>query len=325
MSDKQRALIRYTKEASFGTLPPTPTFDRVAGLVDYSAGSTLETSSPDVIAGDYGAVRLSRNQMRGEGSLGITLIYGDMDQLFAGAMRSDWQIGVPGVGSDTLENGNTIETFDFEEEFLDEPTEELIKSAGTGIAGFNLSFPLSGDVTGDFSMLGLMPQPIAATEANTTNDPVSGEIMAGLNISDFKEGSPLAALAACVQQIDLSFGSPLRGRWCIGSGLEMTKLLGQKFEVTGTLVLYNGPEALDVWKKVRDANWTTSALEWTITDPVSGNLYTFTIPALKFTAGDPDISSDDVTLSMEWTAIDPGAAVPADQYKLLRIVRTPAP
>lgn len=319
MSDRERVLVRYIKESSFGVLPVIPQFKQLAGLTNYSPGSQLETSSPNVIAGDYGAVRLSRNQMRGEPSLGFALIYGDLDEFLEGAMRDTWQADTPDVGQDTLENGNTIESFDIEEEFQDEPTEDLVKNAGTGIAGFNMSFPLSGEVTGDFSMLGLMPQSVAATEATGTDAPVGGEIMAGLDASSVEEGG--GAFAGCIQQIDLAFGSPLRGRWCIGSGLEMTKLMGNRFEVTGTLTLYNSPEALAVWEKVRNGAWTTSSLQWVVTDPVSLSKYTFLVPALKYTAGDPDISSEDVTIALEFTAIDPGPG--ADQYKLLRIIREP--
>jgi len=84
----------------------------------------------------------------------------------------------------------------------------------------------------------------------------------------------------------------------VGSDVTEEPSIG-KSRVTGTLgVFFQSKTLLEKF-----INETASALIFTLVDPV-GNEYNFTLPNIKYTGGQPDVSGEgEVTISMPFTAL----------------------
>jgi hypothetical protein len=103
-------------------------------------------------------------------------------------------------------------------------------------------------------------------------------------------------------------------RWVIGSSRTLEPSIGRS-NLTGSLVVYFEDSTM----VEKFYNETSTSLEFTLVDP-DGNSYTFLLPNLSLTGGQPDISGPgSVTLNVPFQAL-----LDATLGSNIKITKTPA-
>ena len=159
-----------------------------------------------------------------------------------------------------------------------------------------LSISTEAIVTVNFGIVGanqLEPSSTVPTGA-TFGEPSTTEPMDSFSGS-IKEGGVESAV---VTEIELSVENGIAPRYVVGSKKSIKQSIG-KLKVSGTLTAYFEDATL-IGKYLREE---ASSLEITVTDGMPDNQYTFLLPKIKFTGGQPDVGGEGpITLSMPFTA-----------------------
>lgn len=200
----------------------------------------------------------------------------------------------PGVVADitpqsfTMETGFTDVALFFEMDGLRVGTFSMDISSGaivTGTVGFQ------GRETSTAVAARLAASPYLILDTTAT------EVMnATTNVGSLQKDG--VDLATAIQSISVEGDSSLRDQMAVGEKFPSGIGTG-RFNLTGTITAYF--ETLALYNNF--INHDTIALAWDFTD-LDGNVYWFTIPALKITS-DPIVPSgidEDVIEEMEWTA-----------------------
>lgn len=150
-------------------------------------------------------------------------------------------------------------------------------------------------VTGTFGAIG-QGLATAATAPTGATFPAVGttEVMDAFSGSNTEGGATIAL----VTEITLNLENGLEPRFVVGSD-ETLKPSSAKSNVTGQITAYfENSRLLDKF-----IDETASSLTFQIQDP-SANSYTFTLPNIKYTGGQPDVSGEGtITLSMPFQAL----------------------
>ena len=283
------------KEVTYGITPLTPQFDDIRH-VSTSLGATKDGIESAELSGDRQIKNYRTGNKSVAGDIGIELSYGTFDELLLAALGGSWATDTPSAGIDQLQVGVNRNSYTIERHFSNLDVPEYHRYRGCEVNSFSVSVAPSAIITGSFN---IMAQDIdtpdtaiiagATYPAATTTEPFdsfSGVINEG--------GSAIAV----VTSLELTLENGLNPLFVIGSDVTELPSIG-KSRVTGTVGLFFQSSAL--LNKFIDE--TATSLDFTLVDP-AGNAYDFTLPNIKYTGGQPDVSGEgEVSISMPFVAL----------------------
>jgi len=289
-----RHSMAYIPEVTYGTTPATPTFDDVRH-VSTSLGLSKTTFESTELRDDRQIAHFRHGNKSVSGDIGIELSYGSFDDFLEAVLCGTWATDTPSVGTDQLQVGTTRRSFTVERKFANLTVPEWHRYTGVEMNTFNLSVAPDAMVTGSFgtiaqdSSIGTAEIAGASYNAASTTEPFdsfSGTITEG--------GSAIGV----VTSLEMTLENGINPLFVVGSDVTEEPSIG-KSRVTGTLgVFFQSKTLLEKF-----INETASALIFTLVDPV-GNEYNFTLPNIKYTGGQPDVSGEgEITISMPFTAL----------------------
>lgn len=174
---------------------------------------------------------------------------------------------------------------------------------------FSISIQPGAIITGTFGILGR--EPLLATTApsgSSLGQPTVTKVFDSFTGSLKEAGTTIGIIT----EISLSLENGLEPRFVVFSDLTLEPSIGRS-NCTGQITAYF-ENATMLEKFLAE---TVSSLEFTLIDE-EGNLLRFTLPHIKYTGGQPDVSNQgSITLAMPFQAIYDAAA--ATQIKVERI------
>ncbi|NIA10014.1 MAG: hypothetical protein GWP10_09870 [Nitrospiraceae bacterium] len=281
----------YIAETTWGTTPGTP-----QTILLPLTGNTLKRNkdalTDNTLRSDRQIQSVRTGMKRVTGDLSFAFRFGDFDSFLESALMSTWGSG---TALQALTVGSTAKSFTIEKGFTD--VARYHPYTGCMVKTFTLSVKPNAIVEGSFSLIGKDMTPSAtpltasptAASSNVPFDSFTGSIYEG--------GTGTGDAIAIVTGIDLTLENNSNSLDVLLSDT-IAGIVAGRSTLTGTMSAYfEDATLLDKF-----FNETESSIVFTLTDPDS-NSYTFTVPALKYTGGDPDISGEGpITLPMPFQA-----------------------
>lgn len=279
----------YIEEVTWG-VTPSGTGDNTTLLP--VTGNTLKLSknilADETLRSDRQIQSVRTGLKNVAGDLPFAFRYGDFDPFLESALMSAWS-------TDELTVGKTEKSFTIEKGFTD--IGRYHPYTGCMVKTFSLSIKPDAIVTGSFSMVGkdcvpsatpLFSSPVAVS-GNEPFDSFTGSLKEG--------GSGTGDEIAIVTGLDFTLENSSEIQRVLmnktGAGI-----VSGRSKLTGILTAqFENATLLDKF-----FNETESSIIIVLEDPDTQTM-TFTIPALKYTGGDPDISGEGpISLSMPFEA-----------------------
>lgn len=289
-----RHSMAYIAEVTRGTTPATPAFANIRH-VGTSLGLSKTTIESGEIRDDRQIAFMRHGNKSVAGDISVEMSYSTFDDLIEAVMCGTWATGVPSAGIDQLKVGTSRRYFTFERKFANLAVPEWHRYTGAEINTFSVSIAPDAVVTGTFGVIakdtsiGTAIIVGATYGAATTTQPFTsfeGTITEG--------GSAIAI----VTSLEMTLENGLNPLFVVGDATSDVPSIGRS-RVSGTMSVYFQSKTL----LEKFINETASALIFTLVDP-AGNQYEFTLPNIKYTGGQPDVSGDgEVTLSMPFMAL----------------------
>ena len=289
-----RHSMAYIPEVTYGTTPATPTFDNIRHL-STTLGVSKTTFESGELRDDRQIAHFRHGNKSVSGDIGIELSYTSFDDFLEAVLGGTWATDTPSAGIDQLQVGTTRRSFTVERKFANLDTPEWHRFTGVEMNALNLSVAPDAIISGSFSTIAqdgsIGTAAIAGSSYNaaTTTEPFgsfSGTITEG--------GSAIGVVIS----LELTLENGLNPLFVVGSNVTQEPVIG-KSRVTGTVGVYF--QNSDLLNKFIDE--TASSLVFTLVDP-AGNEYDFTLPNIKYTGGQPDVSGEgEITISMPFTAL----------------------
>lgn len=290
MADGSRHSMYQVPETVYGEVPQTPAFKKIRHN-STTLATAINTLTSEELRDDRNSSGIRHGTRQVGGEIVSELSYQSLDDALEALLCGTWN-------NDQLINGIVRRSFTILRKFDDltgsqlpyfvytgceyntmtlSVTTEAIVSATFGIVGANQLEPSTNAPTGSTFVMAPTTEPM---------DSFTGTI---------KEGSSDIAVAT---EIELQIENGIAPRFVIGSKKSIKQSIG-RFKVSGTLTAYFEDASL-VGKFLREES---SSLEFTTTDGLDGNSYTFTLPKIKYTGGQPDVGGEGpITLSMPFVA-----------------------
>jgi tail tube protein len=295
-----RHSISYVAESTFGTTPGTPTM-----LELRNNGSTLglkkDSFVSEEIRNDRQIVDMRHGVRRVEGDISFELSYGAFDDFLAAVMFGAWATNV-------LKTGVAKTSFSIERAFAD--VSEYHQLTGCLINTMSLDIAPNAMITGSFGIFGKdmavsatpLDASVTAAAANPPFDGFTGSLLEGGG-------------AALITALSLNLNNNLNPTYVIGAD-SANEIIEGASVVTGEATFLFESEAL-LNKFLAE---TESSISVTLEGASGGDL-TFLIPRLKYTGGDPDVSSSNegILLRAPFQALRDST-----EATNLKITRTPA-
>ena len=229
------------------------------------------------------------------GDIGIELSYGSFDDFLEAVLCGTWATDTPSVGIDQLQVGTERRSFTIERLFANLDTPEYHRYTGVEMNTFNLSVAPDAMVTGSFGTIAQNNSIGTAEIAGATYNPATTTEPFDSFSGTITEGGSAIGV---VTSLEMTLENGINPLFVVGSDVTEEPSIG-KSRVTGTLgVFFQDKTLLEKF-----INETASALIFTLVDP-AGNEYNFTLPNIKYTGGQPDVSGEgEITISMPVTAL----------------------
>ena len=290
MADGSRHSMAQALETTYGELPATPAFKAIRHN-STTLATAINTIQSEELRDDRNQTDLRHGTRAVGGEIVSELSFGSLDDQLEALLCGTWN-------GDTLVNGVVRRSFSLFRNFKDVDSSKLpyFTYVGCEYNTMTLSISTEAIVTVNFGVVGanqLEPSSTVPTGA-TFGEPSTTEPMDSFSGS-IKEGGVESAV---VTEIELSVENGIAPRYVVGSKKSIKQSIG-KFKVSGTLTAYFEDATL-IGKYLREE---ASSLEITVTDGMPDNQYTFLLPKIKFTGGQPDVGGEGpITLSMPFTA-----------------------
>ena len=290
MADGSRHSMAQVLETVYGELPATPAFKAIRHNTTTLA-TAINTIQSEELRDDRNQTDLRHGTRSVGGEIVSELSFGSLDDQLEALLCGTWN-------ADSLVNGVVRRSFSLFRNFKDIDSSKLpyFTYVGCEYNTMTLSISTESIVTVNFGIVGanqLEPSATVPTGA-TFVDPLTTEPMDSFSGS-IKEGGVESAV---VTEVELSIENGIAPRYVVGSKKSIKQSIG-KFKVSGTLTAYFEDATL-IGKYLREE---ASSLEITVTDGMPDNQYTFLLPKIKFTGGQPDVGGEGpITLSMPFTA-----------------------
>lgn len=290
MADGSRHSMAQALETTYGELPATPAFKAIRHN-STTLATAINTIQSEELRDDRNQTDLRHGTRAVGGEIVSELSFGSLDDQLEALLCGTWN-------NDVLVNGVVRRSFSLFRNFKDIDSSKLpyFTYVGCEYNTMTLSISTEAIVTVNFGIVGanqLEPSSTVPTGA-TFGEPSTTEPMDSFSGS-IKEGGVESAV---VTEVELSIENGIAPRYVVGSKKSIKQSIG-KFKVSGTLTAYFEDATL-IGKYLREE---ASSLEITVTDGMPDNQYTFLLPKIKFTGGQPDVGGEGpITLSMPFTA-----------------------
>lgn len=296
MANGSRHSMRYVPETVYGQTPATPAF-KIIRHTGTTLGLAKESLQSEELRDDRQISDFRHGAYQVGGDINIELSYGSFDDLLEAVMLGTWEVDSPSAGIDRLKAGVTRRSFTVERFFGDILTADKPYHRFTGVELNTLSLAINANamITGGFGVLGqnMATDTVIITGATyaaaTTTSPLDS-FTGTLN----ENGSPIAVIT----EISLSLENSLEARFVVGSKQSIRPSIGRS-NVTGQVTAYFENSTL----LEKFINETESSIVFELPD-AAGNKYTFTLPRIKYTGGQPDVDGEGpITLAMPFQAL----------------------
>ena len=290
MADGSRHSMAQVLETTYGAIPESPAFKAIRHN-STTLATAINTIQSEELRDDRNQTDLRHGTRAVGGEIVSELSFGSLDDQLEALLCGTWN-------GDALVNGVVRRSFSLFRNFKDVDSSKLpyFTYVGCEYNTMTLSISTEAIVTVNFGVVGanqLEPSSTVPTGA-TFGEPSTTEPMDSFSGS-IKEGGVESAV---VTEIELSVENGIAPRYVVGSKKSIKQSIG-KFKVSGTLTAYFEDATL-IGKYLREE---ASSLEITVTDGMPDNQYTFLLPKIKFTGGQPDVGGEGpITLSMPFTA-----------------------
>ena len=290
MADGSRHSMAQVKETVYGEIPATPVFKAIRHNTTTLA-TAINTIQSEELRDDRNQTDIRHGTRSVGGEIVSELSFGSLDDQLEALLCGTWH-------ANSLVNGVVRRSFSLFRNFKDIDSSKLpyFTYVGCEYNTMTLSISTESIVTVNFGIVGanqLGPSSTVPTGA-TFVGPLTTGPMDSFSGS-IKEGGVGSAV---VTEIELSIENGIAPRYVVGSKKSIKQSIG-RFKVSGTLTAYFEDATL-IGKYLREE---ASSLEITVTDGLPDNQYTFLLPKIKFTGGQPDVGGEGpITLSMPFTA-----------------------
>jgi hypothetical protein len=215
------------------------------------------------------------------GDLSFAFRFGDFDPFLASALMGTWGAG---TALQALTVGSTEKSFTIEKGFTD--IARYHPYTGCIVKTFSLSVKPNTIIEGSFSMIGKDCTPSGSPLDATPVAISSNEPFDSFTGSIYEGGVGTGDAIAIVTGIDFTLENSSEILRVLMSDTGPAAVAGRS-NLSGTLSAHFENETL----LAKFFAETESSIVFTLTDPDANSL-TFTMPALKYTGGDPDISGE---------------------------------
>lgn len=303
MANGSRHSLYLVPETVAGTTPTNPVFETLR-ITTTTLGLTKESLQSQENRSDrqIADFRLGSNQVAGD--IGFELSYDTFDLLLEAALMGTW-------ATDVLRPGVTRRSFTAMREFADLATgDKFFLYTGVEVNTLALTIAANAMITGTFSCMGRGMTTAASQPTGAVINPPTTTTPLDSFTGTITEGG---TTIATVTELTLNLTNGLESRFVVGSKDSISPSVARS-NLTGNVTAYFENSAL-VKKFI---NEESSSLAFTLPD-ADGNELEFTIPRLKYTGGQPDVSGEGpITLALPFQAtLDPVTGTN------LEIVRTP--
>lgn len=296
MANGSRHSMRIVAESAYGTTPANPVFD-IIRHTGTTLGLSKESLQSEELRDDRQISDFRHGAYQVGGDIKVELSYGSFDKLLEAVLGGTWEVGTPAVGTDRLKAGTTRRSFTIERFFGDILTVDKPYHRFTGVEFNTLSLAIQANamVTGTFGVLGQSMVTSTASVTGATYNPATTTSPLDSFTGTLQEaGVPIAVIT----EIQLNVENGLEARYVVGSKQSIRPSIGRS-NVSGQVTAYfENSTLLDKF-----INETESSIVFELPDG-AGNLYTVTLPRIKYTGGQPDVDGEGpITLSMPFQAL----------------------
>lgn len=296
MANGSRHSMRIVAESAYGTTPATPAFD-IIRHTGTTLGLSKESLQSEELRDDRQIADFRHGAYQVGGDINIELSYGSFDKLLEAVLCGTWQIDSPAAGTDRLKAGTVRRSFTIERFFGDILTVDKPYHRFTGVEFNTMSLAINANamITGSFGVLGQNMSTGTAIVTGATYNPATTTSPLDSFTGTLQEnGTPIAVIT----EIQLNVENGLEARFVVGSKQSIRPSIGRS-NVSGQVTAYfENSTLLDKF-----INETESSIVFELPDG-AGNLYTFTLPRIKYTGGQPDVDGEGpITLSMPFQAL----------------------
>lgn len=296
MANGSRHSMRYVAEATYGTTPATPAFKPIRHT-GTTLGLSKESLQSEELRDDRQIADFRHGAYQVGGDINIELSYGSFDGLLEAVLLGTWAVDGGGTGIDRLKAGVVRRSFTVERYFGDILSADKPYHRFTGVEFNTMSLAINANamITGSFGVLGQnMSTGTAIITGATYASPTTTSPLDSFTGTLSEAGTPIAVIT----EISLSLENSLEARFVVGSKQSIRPSIGRS-NVTGQVTAYFENSAL----LDKFINETESSIEFELPDG-AGNKYTFTLPRIKYTGGQPDVDGEGpITLSMPFQAL----------------------
>lgn len=296
MANGSRHSMRIVAESAYGTTPANPVFD-IIRHTGTTLGLSKESLQSEELRDDRQISDFRHGAYQVGGDINVELSYGSFDKLLEAVLGGTWEADTPAVGTDRLKAGTTRRSFTIERFFGDILTVDKPYHRFTGVEFNTLSLAINANamVTGAFGVLGQNMATSTAIVTGATYNPATTTSPLDSFTGTLQEaGVPIAVIT----EIQLNVENGLEARYVVGSKQSIRPSIGRS-NVSGQVTAYfENSTLLDKF-----INETESSIVFELPDG-AGNLYTVTLPRIKYTGGQPDVDGEGpITLSMPFQAL----------------------
>ncbi|WHI52717.1 phage tail tube protein [Microbulbifer sp. MLAF003] len=275
MADGSQHSMAYVAELTYGVTPASPGFKAIR-----NKGTTLaltkEGSADEELRNDRQITDYRHMNKSVAGDININLSYGSFDDLLEGVTMGTWT-------NDKLIVGKTRRSFTIERKFGDIADKPYHRYTGCEVNTLNLTVAPGARVSGSLGVVGKDMTPEAASLSGSTYEGETTTQVFDSFKGVIREG--LTGLAV-VTEVTLTLENGLESRYVVGSDTTIQPGVGRS-NITGQLSAYFENSVL----LEKFLNEQSSSLEFSLVD-AAGNSYVFTLPKIKYTGGQVDVSGE---------------------------------
>lgn len=282
--------VRYIPESTFGVTPAV-TSANIFKL--RNTGCTLGVTKSSITSSELSDNRITSDLRHGNikvgGNLPIEFSYKEYDKWLEALCFNSWATNV-------LKVGKSIKSFTVERYFANLATPYYQQFTGVMVDGLTLDVKPEAMVTGTFSLVGITGQ-MSATSLLSTGEPTASQTYSPYDsfTGTIKEGGSTISV---VTSLSLDIKNNISPAYIIGQKVAGALPAG-RCSVTGSLTCFFTDTAM-IDKFI---NETSSSLEFTLGNGTTES-YTFLLPKLKYTSGQPDVSGEgQIEISMAFEAL----------------------
>lgn len=296
MANGSRHSMRYVAETVYGQTPANPAFKPIRHT-GTTLGLSKESLQSEELRDDRQISDFRHGAYQVGGDINIELSFGSFDDLLEAVMLGTWEVDSPSAGIDRLKAGVVRRSITVERFFGDILSVDKPYHRFTGVELNTLSLAINANamITGSFGVLGQnMTTGTAIIAGATYAAPTTTSPLDSFTGTLQEAGVPIAVIT----EISLSLENALEARFVVGSKQTIRPSIGRS-NVTGQVTAYFENSAL----LDKFINETESSIVFELPDG-AGNKYTFTLPRIKYTGGQPDVDGEGpITLAMPFQAL----------------------